>query len=145
VRGNCTTESALTHVNYETPEREAKSSVFRGSPYQAQRGLQCADLTSLVEKLPSVCIIPARGGSKRTPGKNVRAFRGRPIIANTVATALAANCFDEVMVGRLRMLHPEHYASRGQSVSRCGAVLLVPYGAYAQRVAHPRPHTPGRS
>ncbi len=47
---------------------------------------------------PSLCIIPARGGSKRIPRKNVRALCGEPIIAHTIATALAANCFDEVMV-----------------------------------------------
>lgn len=46
----------------------------------------------------SLCIIPARGGSKRLPRKNMRPFRGRPILAYAVETALAARCFEEVMV-----------------------------------------------
>lgn len=46
----------------------------------------------------SLCIIPARGGSKRIPRKNVRPFLGEPIIARTIRIALEANCFAEVMV-----------------------------------------------
>jgi len=46
----------------------------------------------------ALCIIPARGGSKRIPRKNVRSFNGRPIIAYPIEAALASGCFDEVMV-----------------------------------------------
>lgn len=46
----------------------------------------------------SLCIIPARGGSKRIPRKNIRSFCGQPIISHVIATALAAECFNEVMV-----------------------------------------------
>ena len=45
-----------------------------------------------------LCIIPARGGSKRIPGKNVKSFHGKPIIAYSIKAALEANLFDEVMV-----------------------------------------------
>lgn len=45
-----------------------------------------------------ICIIPARGGSKRIPRKNIRQFAGKPIIAHSISAALASNCFDEVMV-----------------------------------------------
>jgi len=45
-----------------------------------------------------IAIIPARGGSKRIPRKNIRLFRGRPIIEYAIRTALAAGCFSEVMV-----------------------------------------------
>ena len=45
-----------------------------------------------------VAIITARGGSKRVPGKNVRAFCGRPILAYSVEAALESGLFDEVMV-----------------------------------------------
>jgi len=48
--------------------------------------------------MKSLCIIPARGGSKRIPRKNVRPFHGKPIIAYPIAAALASGCFDEVMV-----------------------------------------------
>lgn len=46
----------------------------------------------------NLCIIPARGGSKRIPKKNIKDFLGKPIIAYSVETALASNLFDEVMV-----------------------------------------------
>ena len=46
----------------------------------------------------NLCIIPARGGSKRIPGKNIKDFLGKPIIAYSIETALASNLFDEVMV-----------------------------------------------
>lgn len=45
-----------------------------------------------------VAIIPARGGSKRIPRKNIRDFRGKPIIAWSIEAALASALFDEVMV-----------------------------------------------
>ena len=48
--------------------------------------------------MSNVCIIPARGGSKRIPRKNIRPFLGRPIIAHPIEAALASGCFDEVMV-----------------------------------------------
>jgi len=46
----------------------------------------------------SVAIITARGGSKRIPRKNIKSFLGKPIIAYSIAAALDAGCFDEVMV-----------------------------------------------
>lgn len=46
----------------------------------------------------NVCIIPARGGSKRIPRKNIRAFCGQPMIARTVRTARCADLFDRVLV-----------------------------------------------
>jgi N-acylneuraminate cytidylyltransferase len=46
----------------------------------------------------NIAIITARGGSKRIPRKNIKDFLGKPIIAYSIAAALAAECFDEVMV-----------------------------------------------
>lgn len=46
----------------------------------------------------SLAVIPARGGSRRLPRKNVAEFCGRPIIAWTVEAALAANRFERVVV-----------------------------------------------
>ncbi|HYJ62838.1 MAG TPA: pseudaminic acid cytidylyltransferase [Parafilimonas sp.] len=46
----------------------------------------------------NIAIIPARGGSKRIPKKNIREFCGKPIIAYSIEAALASNLFDEVMV-----------------------------------------------
>ena len=48
--------------------------------------------------MAKVAIIPARGGSKRIPRKNIKLFLGKPIIAYSIEAALAANLFDEVMV-----------------------------------------------
>lgn len=45
-----------------------------------------------------LAVIPARGGSKRIPRKNIRPFCGRPIIAWSIAAARASGCFDRVMV-----------------------------------------------
>ena len=48
--------------------------------------------------MESVAIITARGGSKRIPRKNIKEFLGKPIIAYSIEAALAAGCFNEVMV-----------------------------------------------
>lgn len=48
--------------------------------------------------MKTLAIIPARGGSKRIPRKNIRTFMGRPIIAYPIRAALASGQFDEVMV-----------------------------------------------
>jgi len=45
-----------------------------------------------------VAIIPARGGSKRIPGKNIRAFLGKPIIAYSIEAAKLSGLFDEIIV-----------------------------------------------
>ena len=48
--------------------------------------------------MSKVAIIPARGGSKRIPRKNIRDFLGKPIIAYSIEAALKSDLFDEVMV-----------------------------------------------
>jgi pseudaminic acid cytidylyltransferase len=48
--------------------------------------------------MANVAIITARGGSKRIPGKNIKMFRGKPIIAYSIETALNSGLFDYVMV-----------------------------------------------
>ena len=48
--------------------------------------------------MATVAIITARGGSKRIPRKNVKAFMGKPMIAYAIAAAKASGLFDEVMV-----------------------------------------------
>ena len=45
-----------------------------------------------------VAIIPARGGSKRIPRKNVKAFCGKPMIAWSIEAAKASGCFDQIIV-----------------------------------------------
>ena len=45
-----------------------------------------------------VAIIPARGGSKRIPRKNIRPFAGKPIIVWPIKVALSSGLFDQVVV-----------------------------------------------
>lgn len=48
--------------------------------------------------MKNLAIIPARGGSKRIPRKNIKPFMGKPIIAYSIEAALQSGLFDEVMV-----------------------------------------------
>lgn len=48
--------------------------------------------------MKNLCIIPARGGSKRIPRKNIKSFMGKPIMAYSIEAALECGLFDEVMV-----------------------------------------------
>ncbi len=45
-----------------------------------------------------VAIIPARGNSKRIPGKNYKKFNGKPIIANTIEKLKESKIFDRIIV-----------------------------------------------
>ncbi|MFZ5467440.1 MAG: pseudaminic acid cytidylyltransferase [Pseudomonadota bacterium] len=45
-----------------------------------------------------LAVIPARGGSKRIPRKNIRPFGGKPMIAWSIEAALQSGCFDHVIV-----------------------------------------------
>ncbi|MEL0609374.1 pseudaminic acid cytidylyltransferase [Vibrio echinoideorum] len=45
-----------------------------------------------------IAIIPARGGSKRIPRKNIKDFHGKPMIAYSIEAALTSGCFDKVIV-----------------------------------------------
>ena len=48
--------------------------------------------------MKNLCIIPARGGSKRIPRKNIKPFLGKPMIAYSIEAAQASGLFDEIMV-----------------------------------------------
>ena len=48
--------------------------------------------------MKTVAIIPARGGSKGVPGKNLRPLRGHPLIAYSIAAARLARSIDQVIV-----------------------------------------------
>ena len=45
-----------------------------------------------------IAVIPARGGSKRIPKKNIKNFNGKPIIAYSIEAAIKSNIFDQVIV-----------------------------------------------
>lgn len=48
--------------------------------------------------MSNLLIIPARGGSKRIPKKNIKDFLGKPIIAYSIEAAITSGLFDEIMV-----------------------------------------------
>ncbi|MCP4275666.1 MAG: pseudaminic acid cytidylyltransferase, partial [Gammaproteobacteria bacterium] len=45
-----------------------------------------------------IAVIPARGGSKRISGKNIKTFAGKPLIAYSLAAANASGLFDDIIV-----------------------------------------------
>lgn len=45
-----------------------------------------------------IAVIPARGGSKRIPGKNIREFAGKPMIAHAIEVAQQSGLFDHIVV-----------------------------------------------
>ena len=47
---------------------------------------------------PVLAFVPARRGSRRVPGKNIRTLRGHPLLAYTIAAARGAGLFDTVIV-----------------------------------------------
>lgn len=46
----------------------------------------------------NIAIIPARGGSKRIPGKNIKEFAGKPLIAYSIEAAKASGLFDKIII-----------------------------------------------
>ncbi len=46
----------------------------------------------------NICLIPARGGSKRIPRKNIRSFCGKPMIAWSIKAAQDSGAFDQILV-----------------------------------------------
>jgi pseudaminic acid cytidylyltransferase len=53
---------------------------------------------NIKHQISNIAIIPARGGSKRIPRKNIKEFLGKPIIAYSIRAAIESGIFDEVMV-----------------------------------------------
>lgn len=52
----------------------------------------------IIDMSNAVAIIPARGGSKRIPRKNIKLFHGQPLIAYSIQTALHSKLFKKVLV-----------------------------------------------
>ena len=55
-------------------------------------------VSPLAHSIMPVAIIPARGGSKRILHKNIKAFRGKPIVSYSIETALSSSLFRRVIV-----------------------------------------------
>lgn len=52
----------------------------------------------MADRIERIAVIPARGGSKRVPRKNIVPFFGHPMIAYSIASALKCGLFDQVIV-----------------------------------------------
>ena len=48
--------------------------------------------------MANIAVIPARGGSKRIPRKNIKEFYGKPLIAYSIEAAIESQCFDRIIV-----------------------------------------------
>ena len=48
--------------------------------------------------MKSICVIPARGGSKRIPSKNIKMFHGKPLIAWSIEVAKSSRLFEDVYI-----------------------------------------------
>jgi pseudaminic acid cytidylyltransferase len=48
--------------------------------------------------MKTICIIPARGGSKRVPRKNIKIFNGKPLITWTILNLQNTNLFDDIII-----------------------------------------------
>jgi pseudaminic acid cytidylyltransferase len=59
--------------------------------------LDIPDNMSSGDPMP-IAIIPARGGSKRIPRKNLRPFCGQPMLAYAIQAAQASGCFEHIVV-----------------------------------------------
>lgn len=68
----------------------------------------------------TICIIPARGGSRRIPGKNIKSFHGKPIICYSIEAALNSGLFDRVIVSTDSPEIERIAASAGAGVWRRG-------------------------
>ena len=65
----------------------------------------------------NICIIPARGGSKRLPNKNIMDFFGKPVIAYAIECAKKSQLFDTVFVSTDSEKIAEIAVSYGAEVS----------------------------
>ena len=48
--------------------------------------------------MTNIAVIPARGGSKRIPRKNIKIFHGQPLISYSIEAAIRSKCFDKIIV-----------------------------------------------
>ena len=84
-------------ADWELPARRSPSSTPRRPP--TRRRLPRRAVDHLPEKPPrAVAFVPARSGSERVPGKNVRPLAGHPLLAYAIETALQSGVFERVVV-----------------------------------------------
>jgi pseudaminic acid cytidylyltransferase len=92
-----------------------------------------------------ICIIPARGGSKRIPRKNIKNFLGKPIIAYSIDVAVKSGLFDEVMVSTEDAEIASIAAEYGAKVpflrsSKCADDFTTTFEVLQEVILHERYH-----
>ena len=55
-------------------------------------------MSAFLKNTSRLCIIPARGGSKRIPRKNIKRFCGKPMLQRSIEAAFEASCFSHIVV-----------------------------------------------
>jgi|APSaa5957512535_1039671.scaffolds.fasta_scaffold65262_2 pseudaminic acid cytidylyltransferase len=77
-----------------------------------------------------IALIPARGGSKRLPRKNITDFYGKPLIVRSIESAIRSNCFDEIVVStedreiaEISRQHGARVVNRSQELSTDSATV----------------------
>jgi len=92
----------------------------------------------------NICIIPARGGSKRIPKKNIKLFHGKPLIAYSIENAKKAEIFDTIVVstdseeiaktaiqyGAEVQMRPAHLANDTAGIGEVVEYVLSEYKGY---------------
>ena len=73
----------------------------------------------------NICLIPARGGSKRIPRKNIRSFCGKPMIAWSIKAAQDSGAFDQILVSTDDVEIAEVAQSHGAAVPHVPNTLLM--------------------
>lgn len=85
----------------------------------------------------NLCVIPARGGSKRIPRKNIKEFGGKPIIAWSIEAARISECFEQIIVSTDDDAIAEIAKSHGASVPfRRPAELSDDYTGTSAVISH---------
>ena len=67
-------------------------------PIQLNHLYETHELFFKNQKKFTVCVIPARGGSKRIKNKNIKKFNGKPLISYSIETAIKSKLFDKIIV-----------------------------------------------
>ena len=68
-----------------------------------------------------VALIPARSGSKRVPGKNIRPLAGHPVLGYTIRAAVDSGVFADVIVST----DSEAYADVAQVFAHCNGLVSL--------------------
>ena len=82
----------------------------------------------------TLCIIPARGGSKRIPRKNIKPFNGKPMIAYSIEAALESGCFVVNATGwlteeQIAKISPDEGLRKGLR-GGCMTAIISPEGSH---------------